>query len=63
MSTPPLIDIPRFLAKDLNSWFYEDRAAHIASCQLPLIVALAGKNNIISCEYDVYGAMSILTGR
>ncbi|KAH9943327.1 ferric reductase NAD binding domain-containing protein [Epithele typhae] len=34
--------------KDLTTWFYEDRAAHLASCQLPLIVALAGKNNIIS---------------
>ncbi|EKM59392.1 uncharacterized protein PHACADRAFT_169942 [Phanerochaete carnosa HHB-10118-sp] len=33
---------------DLDSWFYEDRAAHLASCQLPLVVALAGKNNIIS---------------
>ncbi|GJE84448.1 ferric reductase family protein [Phanerochaete sordida] len=33
---------------DLDTWFYEDRAAHLASCQLPLIVALAGKNNIIS---------------
>ncbi|THH02456.1 hypothetical protein EW026_g465 [Hermanssonia centrifuga] len=32
----------------LNDWFFEDRAAHLASCQLPLIVALAGKNNIIS---------------
>ncbi|KAI0796559.1 ferric reductase NAD binding domain-containing protein [Abortiporus biennis] len=32
----------------LNDWFFEDRAAHFASCQLPLIVALAGKNNIIS---------------
>ncbi|KAK7695500.1 hypothetical protein QCA50_000136 [Cerrena zonata] len=34
--------------QDLSSWFFEDRAAHFASCQLPLIVALAGKNNIIS---------------
>ncbi|CAL1701427.1 unnamed protein product [Somion occarium] len=34
--------------EDLNSWFFEDRAAHFASCQLPLIVALAGKNNVIS---------------
>ncbi|KAI0650622.1 ferric reductase NAD binding domain-containing protein [Trametes meyenii] len=33
---------------DLQFWFYEDRAAHLASCQLPFIVALAGKNNIIS---------------
>ncbi|KAI0775988.1 hypothetical protein BD413DRAFT_257872 [Trametes elegans] len=33
---------------DLQYWFYEDRAAHLASCQLPFIVALAGKNNIIS---------------
>ncbi|KAI0347380.1 hypothetical protein BDW22DRAFT_1404940 [Trametopsis cervina] len=34
--------------EDLNKFFWEDRAAHLASCQLPLIVALAGKNNIIS---------------
>ncbi|RDX53967.1 hypothetical protein OH76DRAFT_1342942 [Lentinus brumalis] len=34
--------------KDLQYWFFEDRAAHLASCQLPFIVALAGKNNIIS---------------
>ncbi|KAH8106103.1 ferric reductase NAD binding domain-containing protein [Cristinia sonorae] len=33
---------------DLNAFWYEDRAAHYASSQLPLIVALAGKNNIIS---------------
>ncbi|EIW61249.1 uncharacterized protein TRAVEDRAFT_69649 [Trametes versicolor FP-101664 SS1] len=33
---------------DLQFWFFEDRAAHLASCQLPFIVALAGKNNIIS---------------
>ena len=40
-----------YIAEDLQSWFYEDRAAHLASCQLPLIVALAGKNNIISCMW------------
>lgn len=40
-----------YTAEDLQSWFYEDRAAHLASCQLPLIVALAGKNNIISCKW------------
>ncbi|OBZ76332.1 putative ferric reductase transmembrane component [Grifola frondosa] len=34
--------------ENLDSWFFEDRAAHLASCQLPFIVALAGKNNIIS---------------
>ena len=39
-----------FVAEGLNDWFYEDRAAHFASCQLPLIVALAGKNNVISCK-------------
>ncbi|OCH90700.1 hypothetical protein OBBRIDRAFT_582310 [Obba rivulosa] len=32
----------------LEEFYFEDRAAHLASCQLPLIVALAGKNNIIS---------------
>ncbi|KAI5119903.1 hypothetical protein M0805_003707 [Coniferiporia weirii] len=34
--------------QDLDTFFFEDRAATLASCQLPLIVALAGKNNIIS---------------
>jgi hypothetical protein len=29
---------------------YQDRAALIATSQLPLIVALAGKNNLISCK-------------
>lgn len=29
--------------------FWEDRAAHLASSNLALVVALAGKNNIISC--------------
>lgn len=31
--------------------FYEDRAALMASSQLPLVVALAGKNNVISCKH------------
>ncbi|KAJ8523513.1 hypothetical protein ONZ45_g36 [Pleurotus djamor] len=34
--------------RTLNPSFWQDRAAHLASCQVPLIVALAGKNNIIS---------------
>ena len=38
------------IADDLDTFFFEDRAAHLASCQVPLIVALAGKNNIITCE-------------
>ncbi|KAL5487797.1 FRP1_3 [Sanghuangporus weigelae] len=33
---------------DMEAFYFEDRAAHLASCQVPLIVALAGKNNIIS---------------
>ncbi|EJF56585.1 hypothetical protein DICSQDRAFT_71178 [Dichomitus squalens LYAD-421 SS1] len=33
---------------DASYWFFEDRGAHLASCQLPFIVALAGKNNLIS---------------
>ncbi|KIJ94087.1 hypothetical protein K443DRAFT_111033 [Laccaria amethystina LaAM-08-1] len=33
---------------NLDRTFYEGRAAFLACCQLPLIVALAGKNNIIS---------------
>ena len=32
----------------MDTFFFEDRAAHIASSQVPLIVALAGKNNLIS---------------
>ncbi|KAF7433186.1 hypothetical protein PC9H_005135 [Pleurotus ostreatus] len=34
--------------RDLSPTFWQDRAAHLASCQVPLIIALAGKNNIIS---------------
>ncbi|KAF8914049.1 ferric reductase NAD binding domain-containing protein [Gymnopilus junonius] len=34
--------------QDLQALFYQDRAALMASCQLPLVVALAGKNNVIS---------------
>ncbi|GLB33682.1 putative FAD-binding domain containing protein [Lyophyllum shimeji] len=34
--------------RDLQSYMYQDRAAHLASAQLPLVVSLAGKNNIIS---------------
>ncbi|PPQ99070.1 hypothetical protein CVT24_003630 [Panaeolus cyanescens] len=34
--------------RDLWAVMYQDRAAHLASSQLPLIVALAGKNNLIS---------------
>ena len=37
-------------ARSMNPIFFEDRAAHLATCQLPLIVALAGKNNILSCK-------------
>ncbi|KLO19817.1 hypothetical protein SCHPADRAFT_817568 [Schizopora paradoxa] len=33
---------------DAESFFFEDRAAHLASSQLALIVALAGKNNVLS---------------
>ncbi|KAI0049652.1 hypothetical protein FA95DRAFT_1488950 [Auriscalpium vulgare] len=34
--------------RNLSAVFYEDRAAHLASSNLALVVALAGKNNIIS---------------
>ncbi|KAF9498476.1 hypothetical protein BDN71DRAFT_1385581 [Pleurotus eryngii] len=34
--------------RDLSPTFWQDRAAHLASCQVPLIIALAGKNNILS---------------
>ncbi|KAF9483940.1 hypothetical protein BDN70DRAFT_903886 [Pholiota conissans] len=34
--------------RDLAAFMYQDRAALIATSQLPLIVALAGKNNLIS---------------
>lgn len=40
--------------------FYEDRAAHFASSQLPLIVSLAGKNNILSCKRFLYIKPDIL---
>lgn len=39
------------IARDLSPTFWQDRAAHLASCQVPLIIALAGKNNIISCVF------------
>lgn len=42
------------IARNLTITFWEDRAAHIASCQVPLIVALAGKNNIISCLWSLF---------
>ncbi|RDB22637.1 putative ferric reductase transmembrane component [Hypsizygus marmoreus] len=34
--------------RDLQSYMWQDRAAHFAASQLPLVVGLAGKNNIIS---------------
>ncbi|KAF8974334.1 FAD-binding domain-containing protein [Flammula alnicola] len=34
--------------QDLASFMYQDRAALMGSSQLPIIVALAGKNNVIS---------------
>ncbi|KAL0949689.1 hypothetical protein HGRIS_009726 [Hohenbuehelia grisea] len=34
--------------RHLQPVFWQDRAGHLAACQVPLIVALAGKNNIIS---------------
>lgn len=43
-------NVDQYVAHGLSSFWYEDRAAHYASSQLPLIVALAGKNNIISCK-------------
>lgn len=39
-----------FEARDLAAFMYQDRAALIATSQLPLVVALAGKNNLISCK-------------
>jgi ferric-chelate reductase len=36
------------LGDHLSVWFFEDRAAQMAVIQLPFIVALAGKNNVIS---------------
>lgn len=41
-------------ARDLEAFMYQDRAALIASSQLPLVVALAGKNNLISCESSYF---------
>lgn len=48
--TSSLIPCPS-IARDLKAMMYQDRAALIASSQIPLMVALAGKNNIISCEH------------
>ena len=64
------IDIQLLVARDLTTMFWEDRAAHFASSNLALVVALAGKNNIISCEgmpihlfcETLTGTMSVLTG-
>lgn len=50
-------------ARDLDTFFYQDRAAHLASCQLPLIVALAGKNNIISCKSATCRVRDVLLSR
>jgi ferric-chelate reductase len=36
------------VGQHLQLFWYEDRAAHLASVQLPLIVGLAGKNNVLS---------------
>jgi ferric-chelate reductase len=36
------------LAHHLDAYFYEKRAAQMANVQLPFIIALAGKNNVIS---------------
>ncbi|KAI0701818.1 ferric reductase NAD binding domain-containing protein [Cytidiella melzeri] len=33
--------------EDLNITYYSDRSGHIAACQIPLIVALSMKNNVI----------------
>ncbi len=46
---PPDHSFTYAIARDLSPTFWQDRAAHLASCQVPLIIALAGKNNIISC--------------
>lgn len=46
-------------ARNLDFVFWEDRAAHMASCQVPLIVALAGKNNVISCQYLLHEANDV----
>lgn len=40
-------------ANGARATLWEDRAAHLASSQLPLIVALASKNNVVSCGYSV----------
>jgi ferric-chelate reductase len=38
----------RASANNLEVWYWERRAGQMANIQLPIIVALAGKNNVIS---------------
>jgi ferric-chelate reductase len=39
---------PLIAADNVQLWWFMDRAAQMACIQLPFIVGLAGKNNIIS---------------
>jgi hypothetical protein len=39
------------VADNLNVRYWSNRAAHLAAVQIPLLPALAAKNNIIGCEY------------
>lgn len=49
----------------LSPMFYQDRAADLAASQLALVVALAGKNNLISCMFDaiLFGCMFTFDAR
>ncbi|KAG5637453.1 hypothetical protein H0H81_004470 [Sphagnurus paluster] len=46
--------------KNLQNYMYQDRAAHLASGQLSVVVALAGKNNIISFYHRT--STSVMSG-
>ena len=57
VSQKTLTDIPANL-KDHKT--YANQAGWISAAQMPLIIALAGKNNLISCEslrYALYGQL------
>lgn len=58
---PPGHSLVYAIARDLSPAFWQDRAAHLASCQVPLIIALAGKNNIISCGFHFCLFIHMLT--
>lgn len=36
---------------NLERVYYQDRASNLAASQIPLVVALGGRSNIISCKW------------